>query len=123
MYFKYKFKETTTQENKLAIYKEWELLTAYFKSIGAFGPVLVNLAFVRTEDGWEGYETFVDAAAYEKHGENTMAYPNINRVFGATEHYDEVDAWICGREDEIAKAPKIAEFYPTQKRIFVEDNN
>jgi len=84
---------------------------------------LLNLAFVRTADGWEGYETFVDAAAYEKHSENTMAYPNIGRVFEAAALYDETESWICGREDEIAKAPKIAEYYPTQKRIFVQDNN
>jgi len=123
MYFRYKFKETTTQEQKDAIYKEWLELNAYFKKIGAFGPILLNLAFVRTADGWEGHETFVDAAAYEKHSDNTMAYPNIGRVFEAVALYDEVESWICGREDEIAKAPKIAEYYPTQKRIFVQDNN
>jgi len=84
MFFKYKFNDTTTQEQKDAIYKEWEELNAYFKSIGAFGPILLNLAFVRTSDGWEGHETFVDAAAYEKHSGNTMAYKNISRVFEAT---------------------------------------
>lgn len=30
MYFRYKFKETTTQEQKDAIYKEWLELNAYF---------------------------------------------------------------------------------------------
>lgn len=64
MFFKYKFKETTTAEEKVEIFAMWEKLNAYFKKIGAFGPVLANLTFVRTEDGWEGYEMFPDAAAY-----------------------------------------------------------
>lgn len=37
--------------------------------------------------------------------------------------WEETEAWIMGVESEIAAAPKIAEYYPTQKRIFVDSNS
>lgn len=83
MWFKYKWKEGVSDENKKATMAMWDKMNAYFKSKKAFGPILMNLSFVATDDGWEGYETFVDAAAYELHAANTMSCPFIEDVFAS----------------------------------------
>lgn len=115
MWFKYKYTEGADREK---ITDLWTRMIAHFKKIGSFGPVLAKFSFLHTEDGWEAWELFPSAAAYEKHAKNTMACPFITEVFEMQSQWTEVDAVICGPEDEIAKAPSIAAFYPSQKRIF-----
>ena len=78
--------------------------------------------YVALEDGWEGHEVFPDAAAYETHGDNTMACPFVNEMFESSAFWKEVDAWIAGPEAEIAKSSKIMEYHPRTKRIF-KDND
>ena len=67
--------------------------------------MLMTLAFLRTDDGWEAWEVFPDANAYIKHSENVMKCPFISEVFASQQYWDEVDGIICGLEAEIAKAP------------------
>jgi len=77
-----------------------------------------TLKFAHTEDGWEAWEVFASAEHYEAHAKHTMESPDIGKIFEMMAQWEEVDAWIHGEEKEIARSPKIAEFYPTQKRIF-----
>lgn len=123
MYFKYKFKAGTPKEKQEEIYALWDKTNDYFKNTCKAHPkTIMELAFLKTDDGWEAWETFPDAAAYERHADNTMKCPFMGEMMAGMEHWEEVDSWIMGPEDEIAKSPKIAEFYPTQKRIFQVNN-
>ena len=75
MWFKYKFKDSATPEIRQKTYKLWEKLIAYHKGIGATGPTLLNLTILITDDGWESWESFADAAAFERHVTNTKKCP------------------------------------------------
>lgn len=117
MYFKYKYNAGADQDAIVAL---WDSMHAYYTQLGTLGPVLANLTFAHTADGWEAWEAFPNADAYEQHAKNTMAYPKIGDVFAMQSQWTEVEGLICGPEAEIAKSPSIKEYYPTQKRVFKE---
>ena len=95
------------------VYAVFDKLNDYFKKLGAYGPILMPLSFLRTEKGWEAWEVFVDGSVYAKHCENFMGSPYFEELMGYQSLFEEKDAWIMGLESEINKAPQLAEFYPT----------
>ena len=119
MWFKYQFKEGVTKEKKDEIYTFWDRFDTYFTTIYEQGKtVLMDMSYAKTDDGWEAWQIFVDAEAYETHSETAAKCQLMEQVAELQENWEEVDAWISGPEEELAKAPSLAKDYPNQKRIF-----
>ena len=119
MWFKYKFKPETTEAQKKEFYQVGEKLYKYLKQ-GGFRRELMTNTLLRTDDGCEWRAVFPDAKAHEKYVEICMKWPHLNEFMVTMNYRDEVDGFICGLEDEIAKAPGIAQWHPDTKRIFKE---
>jgi hypothetical protein len=94
----------------------------HLRKKGEFGPTLMDFCFTVTATGFTAQEFFPNAAAYETHAANVLASPLLADFFKAQEEglFVETYALIEGTEQEIAKSPSIANFYPTQKRNFGE---
>jgi hypothetical protein len=112
-FFRYEFNEGVSQADKDLTLAILDRLNGYFVDTGSYPKVNMQLVFTRTENGWFAYETFPDAAAYCKHAENTMACPFIGELFATQAHWKEVEGRLCGLSNELAKAPMLAEYYPT----------
>lgn len=112
MYFKYKFNDDATDKDQ--IFQDFIEHIAAAKK----GGNLHTLKLCYTDDGWEAWEVIPSAAHYESHAVAIECSANIAGLMARRSQYTEVDSFIMGQEAEIAKAPKIAEYYPNQKRHF-----
>jgi hypothetical protein len=116
LWFKYKFNEGADKDKLYAIWNK--MIEYYRKDAKEFGSVMMNFAWAYTDDGWEAWETFPNAEAFEKHCANTMNCPLIGDVFASQSMFTEVAHKIQGPESEINKAPSMKEYYPNHKFTF-----
>ena len=114
--FSYTYKPGKQEEADALLDKMRE----YYKSKGELGKVLLQYSFTHSEAkrGYTATEVYASAAAFNTHIENTMAYPEIDKLMSLTDMINEESSTFYATASEFEKAPQIKEFYQDFK--FVE---
>lgn len=87
----------------------------FYKSKGEFGSLLSNFAWAYNEDGWEAWECFTSAEAFDKHCANAIEAPLAPDIWVLQDYFKEVTYHMQGLEAEVSKSVKIKEYYPDHK--------